>query len=274
MKEYFEAASPDRIIGNNLVLEHLHPNVEGYFMMSRAFFDTMRRYGFVENSWEKKKIPPESYYRQSWGITELDHALGKIRIINLMDHWPFRQESESVGAAEKYPPESRAEALAKDVFFDRIPFKSAHRTLAEYYMSQGGNEQAAKEYKAIVTADPFDVMSCNNAASSLLEAGEPDLAAPFLYQSLKLSDSGFANKWIGQILLLKTHLHEGIQYLEKAARYLPDDPQLLFNLCRAYILTGQIDKAKKTFAELEKVDPRFPDIAYLRANVIGGDEKN
>lgn len=38
MKSYFEAASPQGIIGPNLMLEHLHPNSDGYLVMSEAFF--------------------------------------------------------------------------------------------------------------------------------------------------------------------------------------------------------------------------------------------
>jgi lysophospholipase L1-like esterase len=69
MKSYFEAASPNRFIGNNVMLEHLHPNVEGHFIMSKAFFDAMRRNGFIEEKWDENKILSDSYYRQSWGST-------------------------------------------------------------------------------------------------------------------------------------------------------------------------------------------------------------
>jgi tetratricopeptide (TPR) repeat protein len=264
MKSFFELASPNRFIGKSLMLEHLHPNVEGHFIMSQAFFETMSSNGFIENAWDKDKILPDSHYRQTWGITEIDRALGKIRTINLMDHWPFKPELESSGAAKKYIPESKAEALAKNVFFNRISFRNSHYEMANYFISQGNYEQATKEYKALITADPIYLKNYHNAASSLLNAGQIDRAASFLYQSLKLSDSGFANKWIGHILLSKSKLHESIQYLEKAVKLRPDDPQVLFNLGRAYALTGQVVKARTTVAELETVDPRFPDIDNLK----------
>ncbi|UCD34816.1 MAG: tetratricopeptide repeat protein [Nitrospiraceae bacterium] len=265
MKEYFEAASPHRLIGNNLMLEHLHPNVDGHFLMSDAFFDTLHRHGFIEKKWDPHIIRPASYYRDTWGITELDRALGKIRVMNLMDHWPFKPESESRQAAKNYVPTSQAEVLAQQVFFERVSFKDAHREMAGYFMSQGRHGLAVKEYEAILAADPLDLKSCHDAASFFLDVGAFDAARPFLERILKLSDSGFAYKWTGQLLLFSDKLHEGIPYLEKALQYLPGDPQLLFNLTRAYILTGQTDKAGRSFAALEQADPRFPDITRLKA---------
>ena len=47
MKEVFEKASPDGIIGNSLMTEHLHPNVDGYFLMADAFFNEMRKSRFI-----------------------------------------------------------------------------------------------------------------------------------------------------------------------------------------------------------------------------------
>jgi tetratricopeptide (TPR) repeat protein len=264
MKEYFEDASPHRLIGNNLILEHLHPNAEGHFIMSEAFFNTMHSNGFVMKQWEESNILPDSYYRQTWGITELDRALGRMRVINLMDHWPFKPESESVGAVKQFKPQSKAETLAQKVYFNIISFRSAHRRMAEYYESQGDYKLAAKEYKALIAANPVDLDSCNAAATMLLKAGQYNLAEPFLYHSLNLSDSGFAHKWIGQIHLSQNNLYKGIQHLERALHYLPDDPQILFNLGRAYVLIGDFEKARPSVAHLEKVDPRFPEIDTLK----------
>jgi tetratricopeptide (TPR) repeat protein len=175
-----------------------------------------------------------------------------------------QQELESGEAVKNYMPMSKAEALAKNVFLNRISFRNAHYEMAEYFMSQGEYELAEKEYKALVSAAPVNLKNYHNAASSFIKAGQLDRALPFLYQSLRLSDSGFANKWVGQILLNKSRIHEGIAYLEKAVINMPDDPQVLFNLVKAYVLTGQVDKARTTVSNLEKINPRFPEIDKVK----------
>ncbi|MFC1489076.1 tetratricopeptide repeat protein [Thermodesulfobacteriota bacterium] len=258
MKSYMEAASPNGLIGNNLILEHLHPNVEGHFIMSRAFFDTMRRAGLIESNWDNNNILPDSYYQQNWGVTEIDRALGNIRIINLMDHWPFKPSGESTDAARKFIPKTIAERLAKKVFFNTMSFPHAHHTLAGHLQKQGKYELAVKEYKAAIAASPLTLKLYINAALSLLSKGQVDLAKPFLNESLKVKDSGVANKWLGLILLSESKPDEAIIYLEKATRLLPSDPKLLFSLGTAYRQTGQIDKARATFADLKKIESGSP----------------
>lgn len=46
----------------------------------------------------------------------MDVAIGKIRILHITDHWPFKPETEFSHAVENYVPQNRAEVLAKEVF--------------------------------------------------------------------------------------------------------------------------------------------------------------
>jgi tetratricopeptide (TPR) repeat protein len=264
MKHYFEIASPSHLIGNNLMLEHLHPNEKGHFIMSEAFFETMNSRGFIEKQWDKNKIMPDLYYRQNWGITELDRAFTKIRIIELTDHLPFKAESKSRGGAKNFVPESIQDALAMDVYFGQISLKDAHRALAERFIRQGQYELAVKEYKSIVIADPLDLKTYLEAASGLLAVGQTEIAKPFLLQLIKLGNSEYTSRWINQLFISQDRLHDAIPYLENAITYIPGDPQLLFNLCKSYILTQQTVKAKSQLAILTKTNPNFPNISDLK----------
>ncbi|UOE46539.1 GDSL-type esterase/lipase family protein [Mucilaginibacter sp. SMC90] len=40
-RKLFEANSPQQIIGNNLMLEHVHPNLAGYALISEAFYNSL-----------------------------------------------------------------------------------------------------------------------------------------------------------------------------------------------------------------------------------------
>jgi hypothetical protein len=59
-------------------------------------------------------------------------------------------------------------------------------------------------------------------------------------------------------------LPEGIQHLEKAMKHMPGDHQLFLNLGKAYILTGEADGDRARITDLEKINPRFSDIADLK----------
>lgn len=264
MKSYFEAVSPQGIIGANLMLEHLHPNSDGYLLMSEAFFQGMRQHQFISATWDANKIRPLAFYAQYWGITELDRALGAFRVMQLMDHWPFQPPSSPTRIFADYQPQTKAEELAYRVAKEELDFFQAHVELAAYYFQQGQNERAFGEYQALINAVPYDANVYLGAASVLLQQRQYEQALPLLYGSLTLKDSSTANKWIGQIHLYNNRPQEALKFLEKAFALEPKDPQLLYNLAGAYGLTGQKDNGRRLFAHLEKLAPDFPRLDQLK----------
>ncbi|MEJ0081907.1 MAG: hypothetical protein WDM78_13385 [Puia sp.] len=42
-KGIFEANSANHMIGNELILEHVHPNLNGYALISDAFYEAMKK---------------------------------------------------------------------------------------------------------------------------------------------------------------------------------------------------------------------------------------
>lgn len=156
MKAYFEAASPNGLVGANLMLEHVHPNVEGYLLMADAFFETMRRHGFVAEEWDSTLIEPASYYAEHWPVTELDRALGRLRVMDLMDYWPFRPLSDPGDAFQTFQPRTPAEAIAYRVAKDQLDFVQAHLQMAQIHAASGDDEKSTLEHRALIAADPYE----------------------------------------------------------------------------------------------------------------------
>ena len=269
MKSYFEAASPNRLIGENLMLEHLHPNFEGYFLMSDAFFDVMRRHGFIAAKWDSSLIKPPSYYRETWGFTELDKAYADLRIRYLKGNWPFQPKNAPNRALLNYHPATKAESLAMEVWTkqDQMDLEHAHVALADYYEKQGRYDPAYEEFNALICTTPLNVSPYLRAANALIQLRQYDRALPILLASLKLEDTPFANKWIGQIYLNNNRMKEAFPFLEKAVQQTPTDTQLLYNLSGGYALDAQYEKSRRLLEQLFKIDPDFPEAAFLKRQV-------
>jgi len=155
MKAYFEAASPHGLIGDNLMLEHLHPNVDGYFLIADAFFETIRQNGFIAKEWDSTRIKSAAYYAENWPVTELDRALGRLRAMDLMDYWPFRPRSDPGNSFATYQPVSPADEAAYLVASDKLDFVQAHINLGETYSEAGQPDKALREYQAVTASKPF-----------------------------------------------------------------------------------------------------------------------
>ncbi|MDZ7359963.1 MAG: GDSL-type esterase/lipase family protein [candidate division KSB1 bacterium] len=269
MKKYFEAASPNGLIGNNLMLEHLHPNLEGYFLMSDAYFDVMRQHGFVAAKWDSTRIKPSAYYRATWGFTALDKAYADLRIRILKGNWPFQPKNVPNRALMNYQPATKAESLAVEVWTkpEQMDLERAHVALANFYEKQGRYDLAYDEFNALICMTPFNPSPYLRAANALIQLQQYDRALPILLAALKLEDAPFANKWIGQIYLNNGRMKEAFPYLEKALQQTPEDPQLLYNLSGGYALDAQYEKSQKLLEQLFKIDPDFPEAAFLKRQV-------
>ncbi|HEX9972475.1 MAG TPA: GDSL-type esterase/lipase family protein [bacterium] len=265
MKSFFESASPGGIPGKELFLEHLHPNIDGYFIMADAFFETMRNNRMILPHWLDYKITPASYYRTTWGLTPLDSLYGELRIRILQGGWPFKPKSAPNRAIIDYVPATKAESLAVKVWSQLdYTLERGHVEMAEYYEKIKRYNLAYAEYQALICLTPLNVSPYLKAADMLIKGGNFRSALILLKKSLTLAESFFANKWIGQILLNFNEVKESIPYLEKAHEQDPGDPQLLYSLSGAYALSAQYRQARELLSELYKIVPDFHDPYNLR----------
>ena len=264
MKAYFENASPNGIIDKTLMLEHLHPNADGYMLMSEAFYHTMRKEKFVDEVWDDTNIQADDFYRKGWPITEFDRALGDIRIINLTDNYPYKPKGPEQRSIANYKPQNIVEELAMKVFKDELAFAQAHMDLAKHFDSQNNPKLAIREFQALVAAAPHNVNYYLMLSEYFLKLKRYDNALVMLTASLAIKETGYAHKWIGQILLIQQKPAEARSYLETAMSHYPDDPQLIYNLGFINIIENKIDSAKVSINLLEKIAPESKQLGILR----------
>lgn len=258
----FEAASPDGLVGDNLIVDHLHPNIDGYFLMAEAFLQGMRKKHLFSDEWDSTRIKPSSYYHNNWVLTGLDSAYADLNIRYLKNGWPFKPKSQHNQALENYRPATKAESMALKILQDEtVSLESAHLELAKYYVKQKQYEKAFREYSALIYIIPFDISLYQPAAMLLFKLNRFERALPLLYQSLKVKETAFADKWIGQILLRDGDHKQALPYLEKSYKIKSDDPQLLWYLSRAYLSNGQSGKSDEILIKLKKI---IPDSSGLR----------
>jgi tetratricopeptide (TPR) repeat protein len=264
MKSAFEANSPNGLIGNHLMLDHLHPKIDGYFVMADAFYREIVKLSLID-----EKVESDFPYRifgdkKGAGYTELDSVYGELRIKILKGGWPFKEKTAPNKALDNFIPGSRAESLAVKIWTSSdYTLERGHVEMAEQFEKSGQYEKAYQEYLALIALTPYNVSPYLRAADTQLKLQALDNALPLLYHSLKIEQTAFALKWMGQILLERNQVNEALVYLELASKKLPADPQLLFNLAGAYALNQQYYKAKAAIDRLLTISPNFPDARNL-----------
>ena len=257
MQRYFEQASPQQIIGSTLMIEHLHPNSDGYFLFSEAFYDTLQQHRLLRDSWPA--TTDHLAFRQSWPLTEYDHVVAGLRINYLMDHWPFQPWQQSGKAMADYQPASDLEELAIQVISGMTYPMDARRMLAADYESQGDIDHAIAEYQALLAMYPYDIDLYREAAWMALKHEQLAEAKTILLRSLNVKPIAGAHKWLGQIYLRQSAYTDAIDHFEQAlALSTSSDPQLTSLLSQAYVHAGQPDRAQDIYQRLPQAESTAP----------------
>ena len=142
-------AAPHGIVGDDLMLEHLHPNLEGYFVMADAFYRSLHEHGAI-GPWEHPVSVEQA--RREMPVTEVDRLYGEYRIAGLTAGWPF---SDGEGRFRPPPATNPVERIAQNFYRGSYPWPDAMRELLDYYRSQGATAEAAKVAALLADAFPY-----------------------------------------------------------------------------------------------------------------------
>ena len=261
LKQVFETASPNHFIGYNLMTDHLHPNMNGYYLMATAFLQTMRTSELIKRKQPVFALPT----LKDWGITALDTVCAALQIRYLRGGWPFQPEGTVNTALRNFHCVSMVDTLALKVLMDgKYTIESAHMDLADYYIHRAQFDHAYREYQALISTIPYEVSFYESAAKMLIKKERYQKALNLLERSLSIKETEFNTKWTGQILLLMDRIEAAIPYLQKAREFGIEDLQLLYNLCRAYIVCGKFSDAYTIFNYVKENYPNSPYLVHLK----------
>ena len=174
----FEASSPDGIIGRELMMEHVHPNLEGYRLMADAFYTRLKEILPAGNP----EIGPV-IGRNDYPFTSFDTIYGDLSIRILKSLWPFNEKLDT-----KLPdtPESR---LAAAYIEKKINWNDAMKRLYEGYMYEKNYTGALRILEGMCLELPHNATFISQTGKLCLQLGENEKANFYLQKANEISKS-------------------------------------------------------------------------------------
>jgi lysophospholipase L1-like esterase len=167
----FAAVSPGGGIGYELILEHLHPNIDGQFLIADAFYEALRAAGEI-GEWTGAIGRIEA--RSRVPVTAVDSIAGEYRVQRLTARYPFVPEGTPNNVLPSPADEAGRIALAYEE--DGLPWVRAQGRLQELYARQGRWLEAA-HVNRVVGQEMIDTpIPLLFAAELELRAGRRDRA--------------------------------------------------------------------------------------------------
>ena len=245
MDSLFRTHSPNGIVGYNLTVDHLHPNIDGYKLMAKAFFLKMARFNFLPSGkrFNLSVTSQDNILNARFPFTRLDSTISEMKIIQLTGTYPFVPRGTPNYKKLNYKINDFVDSLSLDFMNKDIKWETAHRQLADRYFKQANYSGFIKEMNAIIQERPYFDQPYEYLVVKLVENGIVDEALPYLKKLHSFKQSYFTNKWLGQIYLHKNQYKIALQYLEEAIKDAQVDYQTWYNIAGAYYYNGETDKA-------------------------------
>lgn len=262
-------ASPGGVIGGELMLEHLHPNSEGYFLLGKAFALALERADYFGQATAAQARRDWRDYRERMRLTPLDERVAWHRIEYLMGGWPFVMDpAERRNYTIGYRPSSVMDSLAFLVVHRGLPWDKAKVDYADRLIADGRIDEALAEYDGLHRNQPWNDSPLLYAARLLLDRNRFDQARPYLEQAYALTpDHPYVNKMLGAVEVNDGNLQRGRSLLTRAVELAPDDAQAWFNLSGAHALLGDYEAAGEAADRVMRLNPRFPGLRQWLAQL-------
>ncbi|WP_395343971.1 hypothetical protein PN836_004640 [Ningiella sp. W23] len=168
-KTAFEQRSRNGIIDTSLMLEHLHPNLEGYFVLSESFYQALRM---------SKRFSPwtDIAIGQAWNerlILPAEEYFGYATIQKLTSDYPFVDQPVKVKLAA---PTDWQQELGYQWFSKQLTWEALmHRSLNRY-RSEQNQAMAQKTLQILADALPHNGLYNLQLAELMLKQNRDALA--------------------------------------------------------------------------------------------------
>lgn len=254
----FDKASVKGVVGNDFIVDHLHPNVEGYSLIAESFFNEIIKSGLAPKT--QRNPAPDSILdgllNQKFPFSELDSTIASLRIRILTGAYPFVPKGKPNKLIKDFNPVNIIDSLSIEVVDRWTTWEQAHYRLSQRYFALGYPDKAKKELEILLFDRPLNINIRKELITLLISIKSYTEALNHLVNLNNESPDAFSYKWIGAIALEQKDYVTAIANLLKSLDFSQNDPQVWYNLSGAYYLDNQINKALFAIQKCIELEPR------------------
>ena len=258
-------ASPGGIVGKEMMLEHLHPNVDGYFLLADAFYEGLRAAEQI-GSWNG--AVPADVARSRVLVTPLDTTLAAFHVRRLRNNWPF--QPPGVTRPDTLQVDHPLEALALRVLQGEETWLSATAAAGAYFEGIGDYDEAFRVARALIQEEPYRAHPYLLAGHLLVKRERWAAAFGFFQEAEHRQPSAEARRMMGHALLRGGRAAEAVPYLRDALELSSRSEATLFDLAVAYAETDRQEEARSTAEQLYRLYPESDRARHLMARLSPG----
>lgn len=264
--EAFAAASPAGIPGSGLLLEHVHPNRDGYALIARTFFDAIVSDGAVGARADRARLRPWNEYVAGTALTPFDERIAAHLVRTLGTRWPFVPVERQVDYRGSYVPSDLLDSLAFEVSRG-ASWERAKLRLAGDYERRDQFDSAAAEYAGLARDAPLFDEPLRLLARALALGGRDAAADSVIRRAVAIRPTPETLAALGVAAARRRQLPDAIGFFNRSLALQPNQPPVLYQLSLAYGMVNDIPNARAAATRLARIDPAYPGLREWLINL-------
>lgn len=258
--ETFAARSPGGITGGALLLEHVHPNADGYALLAQAFAEPLLAHPVVRG---RNPVPGrlrawDDYARQRW-LTALDLRIADHTVSTIAQRWPFVPVEQQRDYRGTYRPVDLVDSLAFNASRGSS-WEGAKLALAQHRLARGEAPAAIAELRGLVRDAPLFPEPRELLGAALLQAGAVVAADSAYRAAYAIRPSVASATALGELAMGRRDPASAAAYFQQAATLAPGDASLLFRLSLARGAAGDVAGARVAARAAHQAAPDLPGL--------------
>lgn len=263
----FNVNSPDQIVGNNLIIDHLHPSLQGYQLMGKVFFNKMKELNYLPGTKSRNLDDnlQDSLTVANFKFSKFDTVLANFKIRLITNNWPFVKNK--IYYPDNIHLSDRIDSLAMQFIEGKTNWINAHFSTGNWYFEQGNIEQFLKEMDALIYRYPEMSEYPDYVSEKLLGLQKYDQMYGYLLKSYSIRPGAFSTKWLGTINLYKGNVAAAQKYLTESLEFNNRDSNVLYNLALTYYNHNK-NTALEYLDKALEINPNYKKAVDLRAKLL------
>ncbi len=256
VKNEFQENSADGIVGSELLVDHVHPNIKGYFLLAKTWFETLKKNDLLGLS--PAVIESDSLIRQEAAVTQLDSLIGALKIMELKSRPPFADTDSDLS----FVPKNDMQQFAYQYTVEHeLSWAEAHLNTAKYYLSVGDFKKSLNELRAILVSDEDNPMVLKLAGDMSMQLNFYKQAEGYYLRANKMNANQFIEYKLGKAELKLGNPGLAISFFNSAIernqqgsdKFNPLEIRDIYNnLAEAYRINNEPAKADDIMKQLNQ----------------------
>lgn len=204
------AHSPGHIIGKEMMLEHLHPNVEGYFWLADSYFQALLPH--LALAPKQARVDTDTA-RQHIPVLPAEDYTARASIERLLADYPFSPTPRPVRAI---PVSNWHDQLGKDVLEGRLSWLQMVQKTLQGYQHEDNPAGVAKAALLLTEARPNDAKLNYFAGTTLIQVQRLGEAINVLQRTIRIEPKHInAHLALAHARLLIGDVPQGLRLLDQ-----------------------------------------------------------